>query len=175
MLAVNYEHKTPIGLKTFGNMGTNISVELRMADSVVQNDDLATPDIMNGSNFINMANIHLDSSRSNETETTKDDKILVWFGEYPVDSERLAIGILFTGMLFLFSIVIHVWRKDVKEKRKFKAYKSAQQDLPPTYSELMSRKNPPAYKESLMQVTKIINIMIGITLLYEICIFLFWT
>ena len=88
----------------------------------------------------------------NKTISLSKNKILIWIGNYAINSERVAIFILFAGLLFLFALILQSWRKDVINKRKYKQYQKAQQDLPPTYTELVSRKNPPAYKESLMQV-----------------------
>ena len=77
---------------------------------------------------------------------------LIWIGSYAINSERVAIFILFAGLLFLLALILQSWKKDVINKRKYKQYRKAQQDLPPTYTELVLNKNPPAYKESLMQV-----------------------
>ena len=93
-----------------------------------------------------------EQGTTNGTLPLSKDKILIWIGNYAINSERVAIFILFAGLLFLFLLILQSWRKDVINKRKYKEYRSAQQDLPPTYSELVSRKSPPAYKESLMQV-----------------------
>ena len=88
----------------------------------------------------------------NKTIPISKNKILIWIGNYAINSERVAIFILFAGLLFLLALILQSWRKDVINKRKYKQYQKAQQDLPPTYTDLVSRKNPPAYKESLMQV-----------------------
>ena len=88
----------------------------------------------------------------NITKPLSKDRSLIWIGNYAINSERVAIFILFAGLLFLLALILQSWRKDVINKRKYKQYRKAQQDLPPTYTELVSNKNPPAYKESLMQV-----------------------
>ena len=107
---------------------------------------------MNGEN----ATKHAFSS-TNATKSASKDKILIWIGDFAIDSERVAIAILITGMLFLFGLITHSWRKECNKKRRNKAYRIAQQDLPPTYAELMLRKKPPAYKESLMQVIETVR------------------
>ena len=96
-------------------------------------------------------------SSTNRTKPGSKDKVWIWIGDFPINSERVAIAILFTGMLFLFGLIIHSWRKDIIKKRRIKAYRISQQDLPPTYAELMLRKKPPDYKESLMQVITRVN------------------
>lgn len=88
----------------------------------------------------------------NITKPLSKDRSLIWIGNYAINSERVAIFILFAGLLFLLALILQSWRKDVINKRKYKQYRKAQQDLPPTYTELVLNKNPPAYKESLMQV-----------------------
>ena len=88
----------------------------------------------------------------NITKPLSKDRSLIWIGNYAINSERVAIFILFAGLLFLLALILQSWRKDVINKRKYKKYRKAQQDLPPTYTELVLNKNPPAYKESLMQV-----------------------
>ena len=88
----------------------------------------------------------------NITKPLSKDRSLIWIGSYAINSERVAIFILFAGLLFLLALILQSWRKDVINKRKFKKYRKAQQDLPPSYTELVLNKNPPAYKESLMQV-----------------------
>ena len=105
-----------------------------------------------------------DHGGTNQTLSQSKNKILIWIGSYAINSERVAIFILFAGLLFLFALILQSWRKDVINKRKYKEYRSAQQDLPPTYSELVSRKNPPEYKESLMQVYNGISNERGFTL-----------
>ena len=88
----------------------------------------------------------------NITKPLSKDRSLIWIGSYAINSERVAIFILFAGLLFLLALILQSWRRDVINKRKYKQYRKAQQDLPPTYSELVLNKNPPEYKESLMQV-----------------------
>ena len=83
---------------------------------------------------------------------SEDSEVLIWFGELPVDSERVAIAILFTGILFLLTIVLHSWRQDIKKRRRIRRLKNAERDLPPSYNQVVDRKSPPEYKESLMQV-----------------------
>ena len=95
---------------------------------------------------------NFEISNINGTMKAAKDKVWIWIGNFPINSERVAIAILFTGLLFLFGLIIQSWRSDIKKKRRTRAYRIAQQDLPPTYGELMLRKKPPAYKESLMQV-----------------------
>ena len=82
--------------------------------------------------------------------------MLIWFGELPVDSERVAIAILFTGILFLLTIVLHSWRQDIKKRRRIRRLKNAERDLPPSYNQVVDRKSPPEYKESLMQVWHVV-------------------
>ena len=96
--------------------------------------------------------LELEFSSVNGSTNTLKDKVWIRIGNFSVNSERLAIAILFTGLLFLFLLVIQSWRKERTKQKRIKRYEIAQQDLPPTYSELMLRKKPPAYKESLMQV-----------------------
>ena len=98
-------------------------------------------------------NLEYQLSRLNESSSTLKNKVWIRIGKFSVNSERLAIAILFTGLLFLFILVIHSWRKEKIKQRRIRQHKIAQQDLPPTYAELMLRKKPPAYKESLMQVS----------------------
>ena len=93
-----------------------------------------------------------DNGDQNITKPLSKDRSLIWIGSYAINSERVAIFILFAGLLFLLALILQSWRKDVINKRKYKQYRKAQQDLPPTYTELVLNKNPPAYKESLMQV-----------------------
>ena len=80
------------------------------------------------------------------------EEVLIWFGNVPVDSERVAIAILFTGILFLLTIVLHSWRQDLKKRRRQRRLRNAERDLPPSYNQVVDRKSPPEYKESLMQV-----------------------
>ena len=93
-----------------------------------------------------------DNGDQNITKPLSKDRSLIWIGSYAINSERVAIFILFAGLLFLLALILQSWRKDVINKRKYKQYRKAQQDLPPTYTELVLNKSPPAYKESLMQV-----------------------
>ena len=88
----------------------------------------------------------------NTTKTISKDDVWIWIGNFQINSEKVAIAILFSGLLCLIALILHSWRKDVAKRRKRKIYRLTQQDLPPTYEELTSRKKPPDYKESLMQV-----------------------
>ena len=104
---------------------------------------------------IDCGNTTNDNRDQNITKPLSKDRSLIWIGGYSINSERVAIFILFAGLLFLLALILQSWRKDVINKRKYKQYRKAQQDLPPTYTELVLNKNPPAYKESLMQVMMI--------------------
>ena len=95
----------------------------------------------------------LEFSSVNGSTSTLKDNVWIRVGNLSINSERLAIAILFTGLFFLFLLVIQSWRKERIKQNRNKKYEIAQQDLPPTYAELMLRKKPPAYKESLMQVS----------------------
>ena len=122
-------------------------------DGFNRSDELISDDVANITD-IDYGTYLVDTTEENKnkTITLSKNKILIWIGNYAINSERVAIFILFAGLLFLLALILQSWRKDVINKRKYKQYQKAQQDLPPTYTELVSRKNPPAYKESLMQV-----------------------
>ena len=123
-------------------------------DGFNRSDELISDDVANITD-VDYGTYLVDTTEENKnkTITLSKNKILIWIGNYAINSERVAIFILFAGLLFLFALILQSWRKDVINKRKYKQYQKAQQDLPPTYTELVSRKNPPAYKESLMQVS----------------------
>ena len=118
----------------------------------------------NGS-FLNMTNRNItkmnfeldrlgsEFSSVNGSTSSLEENVWIRVGKFSVNSERLAIAILFTGLLILFLLVIQSWRKEKIKQNRIKKHEIAQQDLPPTYAELMLRKKPPAYKESLMQVS----------------------
>ena len=93
-----------------------------------------------------------DNIARNTTKTISKDDVWIWIGNFQINSEKVAIAILFSGLLCLIALILHSWRKDVVKRRNRKIYRLTQQDLPPTYEELTSRKKPPDYKESLMQV-----------------------
>ena len=122
-------------------------------DGFNRSDELISDDVANITD-VDYGTYLVDTTEENKnkTITLSKNKILIWIGNYAINSERVAIFILFAGLLFLLALILQSWRKDVINKRKYKQYQKAQQDLPPTYTELVSRKNPPAYKESLMQV-----------------------
>ena len=142
---------------------TQSSIERHMSIKYNMSYNERDPPAKNGS-FLSMADLNitklnfeldkfgLDVSNVNGSTSTLKDKVWIHIGSFSVNSERLAIAILFTGLLFLFLLVIQSWRKERIKQNRIKKYEIAQQDLPPTYTELMSRKKPPAYKESLMQV-----------------------
>ena len=122
-------------------------------DGFNRSDELISDDVANITD-VDYGTYLVDTTEENKNKTIPQskNKILIWIGNYAINSERVAIFILFAGLLFLLALILQSWRKDVINKRKYKQYQKAQQDLPPTYTELVSRKNPPAYKESLMQV-----------------------
>ena len=62
------------------------------------------------------------------------------------------------GVLMMFGLCIYTCRQNKtenerREQRKLEAVKEVTGDVPPTYSQLVMRQEPPQYKESIMQVT----------------------
>ena len=138
---------------SLGNTIISQSQEGFSKDGFNRSEELISDDVANIID-VDYGTYLIDTTEDDKNKTIplSKNKILIWIGNYAINSERVAIFILFAGLLFLLALILQSWRKDVINKRKYKQYQKAQQDLPPTYTELVSRKNPPAYKESLMQV-----------------------
>ena len=99
-------------------------------DGFNRSDELISDDVANITD-VDYGTYLVDTTEENKnkTITLSKNKILIWIGNYAINSERVAIFILFAGLLFLLALILQSWRKDIINKRKYKQYQKAQQDL----------------------------------------------